>query len=172
MRFLETIPRARELFTVFFDEEIRVSRYDSENQQGLFARIHERKAGATRLCRCHRGLHLARPGLPGAQNAGVLQGRRRHPHHARRSEIMRWSGQAQSPSTRSPSAAGRGRIAACARAPSCSTWPSSPGARCSRPRTSRDLSSIYDQILDELSSQYVLGYVSDDTRRNGMFRAW
>ena len=44
-RFLEAIPRARELYTIFFDEDIRVSRYDSENQQGLFDRIHAAKGG-------------------------------------------------------------------------------------------------------------------------------
>ena len=44
-RFLEAIPRARELYTIFFDQDLRVSRYDSENQQGLYDRIHEAKGG-------------------------------------------------------------------------------------------------------------------------------
>src|SRR6185295_16244477 len=39
VRFLDSIPRARDLFTIFFDQDIRISRYDSENQQGLFGRI-------------------------------------------------------------------------------------------------------------------------------------
>ncbi|HWX23904.1 MAG TPA: VWA domain-containing protein, partial [Vicinamibacteria bacterium] len=30
VRFLDAIPRARDLLTVFFDQDIRVSRYDSE----------------------------------------------------------------------------------------------------------------------------------------------
>ena len=33
-RFLEAIPRARDLLTIFFDEDIRISHYDSEHQQG------------------------------------------------------------------------------------------------------------------------------------------
>src|SRR5262245_55875800 len=39
VRFLESIPRARDLYTIFFDDDIRISHYDSENQQGLFERI-------------------------------------------------------------------------------------------------------------------------------------
>ena len=39
VRFLESIPRARDLVTIFFDDDIRLSRYNSENQQGLFERI-------------------------------------------------------------------------------------------------------------------------------------
>ena len=37
LRFLDAIPRARDLLVVFFDQDIRVSRYDSEHQQGLIA---------------------------------------------------------------------------------------------------------------------------------------
>jgi hypothetical protein len=44
-RFLHAIPRRRELITIFFDQDIRVSRYDSENQQGLFDRIEQAKGG-------------------------------------------------------------------------------------------------------------------------------
>jgi Ca-activated chloride channel family protein len=38
------------------------------------------------------------------------------------------------------------------------------------PRSSKDLSGIYTKILQELQSQYVLGYVSDDPARDGKFR--
>ena len=43
IRFLDAIPRARDLLLVFFDRDIRVSRYNSENQQGIFGRILETK---------------------------------------------------------------------------------------------------------------------------------
>ena len=39
VRFLESIPRARDLLLIFFDQDIRLSRYNDENQQGLFERI-------------------------------------------------------------------------------------------------------------------------------------
>jgi hypothetical protein len=35
---------------------------------------------------------------------------------------------------------------------------------------SRELAAIYKSILDELGSQYVLGYVSDNPARDGKFR--
>jgi len=43
VRFLDSIPRARDLVAIFFDQDIRISRYTSENQQGLFERILEAK---------------------------------------------------------------------------------------------------------------------------------
>src|SRR4029079_8155276 len=45
VRFLQSTPRARDLITIFFDEDIRLSRYDSENQQGLIERIETIKGG-------------------------------------------------------------------------------------------------------------------------------
>jgi Ca-activated chloride channel family protein len=38
------------------------------------------------------------------------------------------------------------------------------------PVTSKDLPRIYDKILDELSAQYVLGFRSDNARRDGAYR--
>ena len=45
VRFLDAIPRAKDLLLVFFDRDIRISRYDSENQQGIFERILDTKSG-------------------------------------------------------------------------------------------------------------------------------
>jgi hypothetical protein len=39
-----------------------------------------------------------------------------------------------------------------------------------QPTASRELAAIYQTILDELGSQYVLGYTSDNTKRDGRFR--
>ena len=50
LRFLDAIPRARDLLVIFFDQDIRISRYDSENQQGLVERIIDMKgSGNTAL---------------------------------------------------------------------------------------------------------------------------
>jgi Ca-activated chloride channel family protein len=46
----------------------------------------------------------------------------------------------------------------------------SSGGQVFRPLASHELSEIYNNILDELSSQYVLGYVSDNTKRDGTYR--
>ena len=44
------------------------------------------------------------------------------------------------------------------------------GGMVFNPRSSKDLSGIYERILQELQAQYVLGYVSDDPARDGKFR--
>jgi len=45
-----------------------------------------------------------------------------------------------------------------------------PGGRVFEPTASKELAAIYTSILDELGSQYVLGYVSDNAKRDGKFR--
>jgi Ca-activated chloride channel homolog len=45
------------------------------------------------------------------------------------------------------------------------------GGRLFTTKSSTDLSNIYNQIADELTSQYVLGYASSNERRDGGWRA-
>ena len=59
-RFLQAIPRARELITIFFDQDIRLSRYDSENQQGLFDRIEQAKGGGNTALYDAMAVYLSR----------------------------------------------------------------------------------------------------------------
>jgi VWFA-related protein len=44
------------------------------------------------------------------------------------------------------------------------------GGRVFQPTASRELAVIYQSILDELGTQYVLGYVSDKPAHDGRFR--
>jgi len=44
------------------------------------------------------------------------------------------------------------------------------GGRAFFPARVEDLSGVYTQIADELSSQYLLGYISKNTRRDGTWR--
>jgi VWFA-related protein len=46
----------------------------------------------------------------------------------------------------------------------------STGGLVFSPQASRELASIYQSILEELGSQYVLGYVSDNPKRDGKYR--
>jgi VWFA-related protein len=46
----------------------------------------------------------------------------------------------------------------------------SSGGQVFQPTAWKDLAAIYQKILDELGSQYVLGYVSDNAARDGRFR--
>ena len=46
----------------------------------------------------------------------------------------------------------------------------SSGGKVFRPAAARELAEIYSEILDELGSQYVLGYVSDNPKQDGEYR--
>ena len=44
------------------------------------------------------------------------------------------------------------------------------GGEVFTPSSSRDLPAIYDKILKQLSAQYVIGYISDNNKRDGKYR--
>jgi Ca-activated chloride channel family protein len=46
----------------------------------------------------------------------------------------------------------------------------SSGGKVFRPGAYRELAKMYNEILDELGGQYVLGYVSDNPKRDGKYR--
>ena len=173
VRFLESIPRARDLVTIFFDNDIRISRYNSENQQGLFERIADAKGGGDTALYDAVSVYLSR----------VQDG------SGRKILVLFTDGE----DTRS--ALGLGDVLQLIRASGVTIYPIAftsgfaPGsARALRsksvldqmaevtggqvftPRSSKDLAGIYMRILDELKAQYVLGYVSDDHTRDGKFR--
>ncbi|HUG52615.1 MAG TPA: VWA domain-containing protein [Vicinamibacteria bacterium] len=173
VRFLESIPRARDLVTIFFDDDIRLSRYNSENQQGLYERIAESKGGGNTALYDAISVYLSR--VQDSSGRKVL--------------VLFTDGED------SRSALGLGDILELIRASRVTIYPIaftggfSPGsARALRsksvlqqmaeltggqvftPRSSKDLAVIYRRILQELRAHYVLGYVSDDLTRDGKFR--
>jgi Ca-activated chloride channel family protein len=162
-RFLESVPRARELITIFFDEEIRLSRYDSENQQGLFDRIHAAQGGGNTALYDAIAVYLSR--VQDASGRKVL--------------VIFSDGED------SRSSLSLDEVLRLVRSGSVSIYsiafmggyrPGSPNALKARaflqqvadmtggqvftPQSSSDLAGIYRKILDELESQYVLGYAS------------
>ena len=172
-RFLEAIPRARELYTIFFDEDIRVSRYDSENQQGLFDRIHAAKGGGNTALYDAIAVYLSR----------VQDG------SGRKVLVLFTDGEDTQSALAFTDAAEAGPVgpgddlrhrvrhvrrqrprAPCGRGPSSSSWPRMTGGQVFTPRSSRDLARIYDRILEDLAAQFVVGYVSDNPARDGKFR--
>ena len=167
------IPRARELFTIFFDEDIRVSRYDSENQQGLFDRIHAAKGGGNTALYDAIAVYLSRVQDGAGRKVLVLFTDGEDSRSA-----LGLSGRAEAgPSGRGddlPHRLRHVRRAAVARARPRAFLEQladdDRGRRCSAPRTSRELAGIYQKILDELAAQYVIGYVSDNPARDGKFR--
>jgi Ca-activated chloride channel family protein len=173
VRFLDSIPRARDLVTIFFDDDIRISRYDSENQQGLFERIHALKGGGNTALYDAISVYLSRVQDSGGRKVLVLftdgEDSRSAVSLPELNRLVRGSPVAiysvAFTGSLSP-ASSRGLKARAI----LDQLAEVSGGMVFSPRTSRDLSTIYDRILDDLKGQYVLGYVSDDTRRNGKFR--
>ena len=56
------------------------------------------------------------------------------------------------------------------RTSSCASSRRRPAAACSSRAQRPELASIYGQIADELSSQYMLGYKSRNPKRDGAWR--
>jgi Ca-activated chloride channel family protein len=173
VRFLQAIPRARDLITIFFDEDIRLSRYDSENQQGLIERIETIKGGGWTALYDAMALYIAR--VQDSTGRKVL--------------VLFTDGED------SRSAITLGELLQTVRSSAVTIYPigfmgSFPsgstrmlqsraflqqmaditGGQLFTPATSKDLPGIYAKILDELSAQYVIGFVSDNQRRDGKFR--
>ena len=172
-RFLEAIPRARDLVLVFFDRDIRISRYSSENQQGIFARILETQGAGETALRDAIAVYLSRVAETAGRKVLVLftdgddTTSQVPPQEVQRlvrsSEVtiypVAFSGDRRANSTESLRA--RSFLHGLAE---------STGGQVFQPTASRELAAIYQTILDELGSQYVLGYTSDNTRRDGRFR--
>jgi Ca-activated chloride channel family protein len=173
VRFLDSVPRARELFTIFFDQDIRISRYDSENQQGLFERIAEAEGG----------------GQTALYDAITVYLSRTQDTTGRKVLVMFTDGEDSMSDTTQGEVLDLVRSSAVTIYPIAFLTSFTPGGdrvRSSRsflnqvaeysggelfsPTCSKDLSKAYDRILAELGGQYVLGFSSDDLRHDGKFR--
>jgi Ca-activated chloride channel family protein len=173
IRFLDAIPRARDLLLVFFDRDIRVSRYSSENQQGIFGRILETKGEGFTALNDAIAVYMSR--VAGTRGRKVLvvftdgddTTSQLSPHDVQK--LVR-----SSDATIYPVAFLGGHIRNSAEALRARSFLYSladlSGGRVFRPTASRELAAIYQSILDELGAQYVLGYVSDNPKRDGKFR--
>jgi Ca-activated chloride channel family protein len=172
-RFLEAIPRARELYTVFFDEDIRVSRYDSENQQGLIERIHAAKGGGNTALYDAIAVYLSRVQDGSGRKVLVLFTDGEDTRSALGfSDVLRLvrSGRVTIYPIAFGMTAGGSRARSLRPRAVLEQLAAMTGGQVFTPRTSRDLPRIYDRILEDLASQFVIGYVSDNLRRDGKFR--
>jgi Ca-activated chloride channel family protein len=173
IRFLESIPRARDLLMIFFDQDIRLSRYNSENQQGLFERILETKGSGNTALYDAISVYLARVSESNGRKILVLFTDGEDSTSAitpgETLVLVRSSGVTVYPiAFHGNFGLGTNRYVS-ARA-FLNTLAESSGGLVYSPTASRNLSVIYQKILDELSSQYVLGFVSDNARLDGRFR--
>jgi Ca-activated chloride channel family protein len=173
IRFLESIPRARDLLLVFFDRDIRLSRYSSENQQGIFERILETKGEGYTALYDAIAVYLSRVAeTPGRKVLVIFTDgddttSRVPPQDVQ--SMVRSSDTVIYP-VAFPGAT-RPNSADALRARSfLASLAELSGGRVFQPTASRELAGIYQSILDELGTQYVLGYVSDNPKRDGRFR--
>jgi Ca-activated chloride channel homolog len=173
IRFLDAIPRARDLVLVFFDRDIRLSRYSSENQQGIFERILETEGmGETALLDAI-AVYVSRVADSSGRKVLVLftdgdDNASRLPQATvmrlvRSTEVTIYPVAFMGDSRPNSAAALRARALLHALA-------ESTGGRVFEPAASKELAVIYQAILGELGSQYVLGYVSDNLARDGKYR--
>jgi Ca-activated chloride channel family protein len=173
VRFLESIPRARDLVTIFFDDDIRLSRYNSENQQGLFERIAEAKGGGDTALYDAISVYLSRVQDSSGRKVVVLftdgEDTRSALGLGETLQLIRSSGVIIYPIAFTAGFA-PGSTRALRSKSVLEQMAELTGGAVYTPRSSKDLSGIYTRILQELQAQYVLGYVSDDPARDGKFR--
>lgn len=172
VRFLESVPRARELVTIFFAEEIRLSRYNSENQQGLFQRIHDAEGGGNTALYDSIAVYLFRVQdsprrkvlvmFTDGQDSTSSLGLSDVVHLLKASRVTVYAIALNEGLRRGPE---RFFATSVLRRITSLT-----GGAVYNPHSARDLGGIYDRILADLSGQYVLGYVPSDTRRDGRYR--
>jgi Ca-activated chloride channel family protein len=172
VRFLDSIPRARDLILIFFDRDIQISRYNSENQQGIFERILETEGQSYTALYDSIVAYLSRvidtPGrkvavifsdgddtISSVSLADVI-------HLVRSTNVtiypVAFGGERRGSPDVIRARAFLGELA------------KSSGGKVFRPGAYRELAKMYNEILDELGGQYVLGYVSDNPERDGKYR--
>jgi len=160
-QFLQSIPRARELTTVFFDSDIRLSRFNSESQQGLFNRLQRAKSSGHTLLYDSIAVYLSRisdePGrkimviFSDGEDSRSLVSVPELKNLVRSSTVtiyvILFSGQYSSTNAKTTARVLMTDLA------------NLTGGEVFTPMTFKDLAAIYDGLLDELAAQYVIGYV-------------
>jgi len=171
-RFLESVPRARDLLVVFFDQDIRISRYQSEQQQGLFARILKAETHGNTALRdaIAHSLSRMREG-PGRFAMVVFSDGEDTFSRVSTDELIRLVRShsvtiypimfAGKPTSKESAGRARAFLADLA---------DQTGGRLFSVMQANDLPDIYQAILNDLEGQYILGFISNDTRQDGSYR--
>lgn len=171
-QFLEAIPRARELTTVFFDSDIRLSRFGGESQQGLFDRLHKAKSGGDTLLYDSIAVYLSRVSdEPGRKIVVIFtdgEDQKSLVTIAELRDLVRSSTVTIYPilfKGKYTDASSGLRANVLMRELAELT-----GGELFSPRDFKDLQPIYDGLLDELAAQYVIGYVPQEDAAPGEHR--
>jgi Ca-activated chloride channel family protein len=172
VQFLESIPRAKDLILIFFDRDIRISRYNSENQQGIFERILETESQGYTALYDSIAVYVSRAiGTPGRKVLVIFTDGDDTTSRTPPGEVIRLvrSTDVTIYPVAFPTERRSGSHDIRARA-FLGELAKSSGGEVFRPMATRELAEIYNTILDELGGQYVLGFVSDNPKRDGKFR--
>lgn len=173
IRFLDAIPRARDLLLIFFDRDIQISRYNSENQQGIFGRILEAEGQGFTALYDAITVYLSRVAdTPGRKILVIFTDGDDTTSQVPPQEVQRLvrSSDATIYPVAFPGEFRPGSSEGLRARSFLHSIAELSGGRVFQPAASRELAGIYQSILDELGTQYVLGYVSDNTKRDGRFR--
>jgi len=173
IRFLDAIPRARDLLLVFFDRDIQISRYNSENQQGIFGRILEAEGQGFTALYDAIAVYLSRiADTPGRKILVIFTDGDDTTSQVPPQEVQRLvrSSDATIYPVAFPGEFRPGSSEGLRARSFLHSIAELSGGRVFHPAASRELAGIYQSILDELGTQYVLGYVSDNAKRDGRFR--
>jgi Ca-activated chloride channel family protein len=174
LRFLDAIPRARDLLVIFFDQDIRISRYDSEHQQGLIDRIVEMKGGGNTALYDAIAVYLSRVEESEGRKVLVLFSDGDDSHSRTSLPDLIALVRSANVTVYAVSFAGSSFSLGSNRYVSARSFLAHlaelTGGDIYTPTTPRDLPGIYHRILDALSGQYVIGFVSDNLKRDGKYR--
>ena len=174
LRFLDAIPRARDLLVIFFDEDIRISRYDSEHQQGLIDRIVEMKGGGNTALYDAITVYLSR--VHDAQGRKVLvlftdgEDSRSLTSLTELIALVRSSNVTVYAISFAGSSFSLGSNRYVSARSFLAHLVEITGGDIYTPSAPRDLPGIYQKILNALAGQYVIGFISDNLKRDGKFR--
>jgi Ca-activated chloride channel family protein len=171
LRFLEAIPRVRDLLVVFFDSDIRISRYTHDQQQGLIARILDTEgAGYTALYDAIIAYVSRVDDIPG-RKALVLftdgEDTTSETSVKEMFDVVRSAGVTVYPVSFADGAfAHNGHRGGAARA-LLSQLAKASGGEVFSPRSSKDLPGVYARILEDLGGQYVVGFAPEESKKPG-----
>jgi Ca-activated chloride channel family protein len=174
LRFLDAIPRARDLLVIFFDQDIRISRYDSEHQQGLVDRIVEMKGSGNTALYDAITVYLSRVEESQGRKVLVLftdgEDSRSQTSLSDLIALVRSSNVMVYAISFAGSSFSLGSNRYVSARSFLTHLAEVTGGDIYTPASPRDLPAIYQKILNALAGQYVIGFISDNLRRDGKFR--
>ncbi len=171
LRFLEAIPRARDLLVIFFDSDIRISRYTNEQQQGLISRILETEgAGHTALYDAIIAYVSRVDAVPGRKALVLFTDGEDTTSDATVEDVfdvVRSAGVTVYPVSFAEGSFGNNTVRFMAARGLLSHLATASGGEMFSPHASRELPAVYERILEDLGGQYIVGFGPGTSKKQG-----